>query len=301
MPTNQHTTFGSATNRHNTGNGTQLPCVHSCHQKYFFEFIGEQVQSYQDEQRKSTKHILLVAHNGKRFDIRFLETELEKNDLLNLLLTGRFGYAIDTQLLAQTIVRNNKLTVPKSYKLSDIYEYVSNSKMGSDSHKAFVDVRATSAVLRFDSFWQERKNNMFCFLTERQQQQVTTADDSDLDVSDDEEQEEEQVENNEESESVFRTGWQRDTDFHGLDTETKFQEYYRKKTTRQSVGDRTGLQCSPHSVNSPAKAWRQIFTHALLDMIVEYTNQYGCERCKDWVNINRQDLMDFIAILFISE
>ena len=57
---------------------------------------------------------------------------------------------------------------------------------------------------------------MFCFLTERQQQQVTTADDSNLDVSDDEKQEEEHVENNEESESVFRTGWQHSNKISGI-------------------------------------------------------------------------------------
>ena len=67
------------------------------------------------------------------------------------------------------------------------------------------------------------------------------------------------------------------------------------------VGNTLGLQCSVNSVNSPAKAWRQIFTAALLDKIVAHKNDYGEVYCKEWIDIDRQDLVDFISILFISK
>ena len=55
----------------------------------------------------------------------------------------------------------------------------------------------------------------------------------------------------------------------------------------------------PSSVNSPAKAWQQIFTSTILDKIVAYTNLYGNQNAKDWSNIDRQDLLNFFAVLFI--
>jgi hypothetical protein len=35
----------------------------------------------------------------------------------------------------------------------------------------------------------------------------------------------------------------------------------------------TGLQCSPISLNTPIRAWREVFKNTLLDKIVHYTNE----------------------------
>ena len=53
-------------------------------------------------------------------------------------------------------------------------------------------------------------------------------------------------------------------------------------------------------VNTPIRAWRQIFTRGILNKIVNYTNEYGERHCKTWSDISRKDLEAFIAILFLS-
>ena len=62
----------------------------------------------------------------------------------------------------------------------------------------------------------------------------------------------------------------------------------------------TRLQCSQNSANTPAKAWRQIFTESLLNKIVTYTNEYGVFKANEWINIDKGNLMDFILVLFIA-
>ena len=52
--------------------------------------------------------------------------------------------------------------------------------------------------------------------------------------------------------------------------------------------------------NTPAKAWRQIFTASFLNKIVTYTNEYGVFKANEWVNIDKRVLMDFISALFIA-
>ena len=112
-----------------------------------------------------------------------------------------------------------------------------------------------------------------------------------------------EVGNEMESGTARRTGWVLGERFHGLDTAYLFLQHFSKKLTRGTdVGtNRTGLQCSPNLVNSPAKAWRQIFTHSILDKIVAYTNEYGEIKAKDWTDITRQDLTKFISVLFIGK
>ena len=89
-----------------------------------------------------------------------------------------------------------------------------------------------------------------------------------------------------------------------MDTTSLFNEAQARRPTREaSVASRAttvGLQCSENSVNTPAKAWRQIFTESLIHNIVKYTNDYGSNKCKDWVNISKPDLMDFISCLFVA-
>jgi Transposase IS4 len=102
-----------------------------------------------------------------------------------------------------------------------------------------------------------------------------------------------------EKEEVF--GWLRNTTFEGIDTKKLFNDEFQKRATRNADdGTRVGVQCSTNSVNSPIKAWSQIFTVLILNRIVQYTNDYGSVKCKDWVNITRSDITDFFCVLFIS-
>lgn len=86
--------------------------------------------------------------------------------------------------------------------------------------------------------------------------------------------------------------------------EEKYLEVLRGCTTRNVEGREinTGprLKISRNSVNSPIKAWRYIFTDVLLHKIVDYTNDYGNEKCSKWQDITVQDLKEFIAVLFIA-
>ena len=186
--------------------------------------------------------------------------------------------------------------------------------MGPDAHRALADVKATSTILRFDSVWKDSKENIFVFLPSGNlndtstTQQPTRQDDLDLDVDEDVEidaDEDDEISHDEdESTSEQRIGWQLNKPFQGFDVNQRFVEHFSKKETRGSTGDvgnTLGLQCSVNSVNSPAKAWQQIFTASILDKIVAHTNDYGEVYCKEWTDIDRQDLIDFICVLYISK
>ena len=96
--------------------------------------------------------------------------------------------------------------------------------------------------------------------------------------------------------------WERNYTFDGVDAESKFDEWRNFRETRN--GDNAsplGLKCSINSVNSVNKAWRQIFTNNILDMIVKYTNEYGDAKGDDkFEAITRNELLDSICILFIA-
>ena len=79
----------------------------------------------------------------------------------------------------------------------------------------------------------------------------------------------------------------------------KFQEHITH-TRRTGSSVVVGLQCHPMDVNTPIRAWRQIFTRGILDKLVKYTNEYGARHCKTWSDISRKDIEAFIAVLFVS-
>jgi hypothetical protein len=78
----------------------------------------------------------------------------------------------------------------------------------------------------------------------------------------------------------------------------RFVEYCT--STARNHCQRIGLQCSPIDVNTPIRAWREIFKNTLLDKIVRYTNKYGLLHSKQWKDISKKDLESFFAVLFIS-
>ena len=77
----------------------------------------------------------------------------------------------------------------------------------------------------------------------------------------------------------------------------RFLEYYT--STSRTRSKRVGLQCSPIDVNTPIRAWREIFKNTLLEKIVRYTNEYGLLHSKRWKDISKKDLESFFAVLFI--
>jgi hypothetical protein len=228
-------------------------------------------------------------------------------------------YVLDTLDVARASVKELKLTIPDNYQLSTLYSYVTNLPPSPDAHRAEADVTMLLKVLLHDNFWFQR--SAFIHKIDNQTGKVTVAglgrvsepripapnDDSDTDVSDvddddtvveespTQEEEETNIEEPVAEEEVY--GWHRNKTFEGIDSTKLFNEEFQRRTTRNEDGSttRVGVQCSTNSVNSPLKAWSQIFTVSILNKLVQYTNDYGSVKCKSWVNITRTDLTDFFV------
>ena len=83
----------------------------------------------------------------------------------------RYGYGIDTMILAKAATRDKNLPLPASYKLSALYEHITGKDMEPSAHRALVDVKATSTILQYPSFWEDRKN-IFSFSVLQGQRQM---------------------------------------------------------------------------------------------------------------------------------
>ena len=269
-----------------------------------FKFIDDRINFIEESGRREVLHAIFVGHNARRFDFPFLVSEMKENNLLSLLQHRRYRMGLDTMILAKISVQTLNLSIPSSYKLCDLYEYIAGASL-ENAHRASADVKATSALLRYKPFWGQRKMHFVPFVTEEEpDSNEAKRDDSDID-SDSSVDDPHVNESEEDSSEVPHIAWKQNKTFKGFDCAGKFAEEFQRRRTRLSSGgchgDRTGLQCAESSVNSPNKAWRQIFTNSILDKIVSYTNLYGEERCKDWVVVTRQDITDFVSILFISK
>ena len=87
---------------------------------------------------------------------------------------------------------------------------------------------------------------------------------------------------------IIDNSWDMNTVFRGINLEDN-----NTKTPK--------LKCSINSVNSVIKSWRSIFTSQILDLITNYTNEYGEAKVdKHWSSITKSDIIDFISILFIN-
>ena len=272
----------------------------------FFNFMRFQAFQYMSDHDKQIKNVVLVAHNGKRFDIPFLMASLERYKISHLWLEeSKFGFSIDTLELSRKGVQSvASRNVPASYSLGALYQFITGNTLVS-AHRAMSDVEATIYVLRHHPFWSQRK---FCLFAIKSQATIQVAMEYDSDSTNGEEDgivSKEQEEDNEEestssssSEEPLGDVWERGVDFEPpLPTPA---DLFEQNFTRRSNKIKTGLQCAIGSVNSPTKAWKQIFTNSILDKIVKYTNEYGEIMAKSWTNMTRDDLMDFICVLFVA-
>ena len=277
-------------------------------------FVDEKIDDYNTNCNKSFSDVILVAHNGRNFDIPFLVSSIRRCSKGDLLQHDLFTYYIDTMELAKRVGQKRR-SVPSNYKLNTLHQFVTGEDI-TNAHRAYGDVLATCIVFRHEIFWEERKESVKTLssgasTTVHHRQTSDTNnnnDDSDFDVDDNDADD-----NNSNSSSDSEMGdenlqrpaagdkWFIGKHFEGVDAETAFNNVFATKSTRGSTGTlNTGLQVSVSSVNSPAKAWRQIFTSSILDKIVSHTNAYGNRNAKHWSDIDRQDLLNFFAVLFVS-
>jgi DNA polymerase III alpha subunit (gram-positive type) len=120
--------------------------------KSLLEHIMEQIQLYEDKHKTTINHYVFVAHNGRRFDIRFLFYKLNE---LKLSLFGDLvskSYILDTCSLAR---KTPKKTIPEDYKLPTLYKYCTGLEL-SGNHRAIVDALATVEILVYEIFWKIR-------------------------------------------------------------------------------------------------------------------------------------------------
>ena len=243
--------------------------------------------------------MILVAHNGKRFDIPFLFARFEVNGIEVPSFMSRFS--IDTMLLVShsIVAPSPRSDLPLNYKLKSLYSFVTGGETVMNAHRATSDAKATVIILQYPMFWNNRKDSIFHINVELAG--LTNGNDSDEDdddESDDLSATESQsdmnendvltVESNEMVAGLNGDRWERNGRFDPT-----------SENVRVFDASRVGLKISPSNVHTPIRSWRQIFTNHLLNTIVQYTNDYGERHCKTWAPVDTEDLTDFISVIFL--
>ena len=176
------------------------------------------------------------------------------------------------------------------------------------------DVEATVKILKFTNFWNKRKDYIKQINWERilalrtNRTNNTTIESNDINDSDTEDDSnlddsvDDGLDSDTELDNDFSLHWEKNTNFTGVDSKTKFRETFQNINTRNASKQptRLGLQLAINTVNSVMKSWRYIFTDHILNKIVKYTNNYGGTYCKDWNDLCKTDITDFFSILFIT-
>ncbi|MFM7529124.1 MAG: exonuclease domain-containing protein [Nodosilinea sp.] len=271
------------------------------------------MKKYADE-NPHIDHVILVAHNGKAFDLHILLKQLWQYGILDDLFGDkRFGLSLDTLIIARAVTKKKLMpVVPEAHDLKTLFQFVTQQPPAT-AHRAMADVSSTGTVFRYDHYWKNRKQFLFEFipgpaLTDKDPQQSNVGDvedDSDdgiASVRDAIEALESSSDEEEEEVGASDDTWARDLVFNDPvpSTTERFNNRMTTTTRQGGVWRKPGLQCHPVDVNTILKSWRTMFTPHILNRIVKYTNEYGSIYAKDWVDITQKDLEAFIAVLFIS-
>ncbi|KAG7340621.1 transposase IS4 [Nitzschia inconspicua] len=249
--------------------------------------------------------IVLVAHNGRAFDI--LLRSLQRQSLL--VDDPRYGYFIDTLHVARTFLGGSTAR-PTDNRLGTLFQFVTGAEM-ENSHRAMGDVKALYTVFRSAQFWGRRTESLKAF-PPIQAVVISTESDSDESDSDadsveggervlEEQDIDESDPKNEDVDEILGDYWQEGEFIPSEVPEEMFQKFNDCFSSPRRPGERRpGLQVSAGMANSPIKAWRLIFTTAILERIVKHTNAYGQKKLNlNWTPIDKADLTDFIAVLFV--
>ena len=89
----------------------------------FIRFMCQHADEYSASHEQEIKHLILVGHNGKVFDIPFLVQQLSVYQLVNKMYDDkRFGLGIDTLQVAQKgIQKDRSIGVPMAYNLPTLF------------------------------------------------------------------------------------------------------------------------------------------------------------------------------------
>jgi DNA polymerase III epsilon subunit-like protein len=268
----------------------------------FIRFMQQAADEYSSaNDHNEINHVILVAHNGKVFDIPFFIQQLSVHQMTDIFFADkRFGMAIDTLQVARHGIRTNPSHgIPSAFNLPTLYQFVSGMTPEL-SHRALADVKATATIFRFEIFWEVRKECIFFFRRPEGEGTVQPVDvvqqpvndDSDTSATGDDgsrsgssgEEEDSGSESSEtDNEDIFATPagdtWQQNVDYIPSEIPLeKFKDHFLSSSRTRR--ERIGLQCSSIDVNTPIRAWREVFKNTLLDKIVRFTNEYGQAHAK---------------------
>jgi len=137
------------------------------------------MQQHADE--LNIDNIFLVGHNGRVFDIPFFIHQLFVHNMHEQLFgDSLFRFGLDTMRISKKAVSKSGswIGVPTAYNLKSLFQFVTGSVLFDNAHRAFDDVKATMTLLRYEAFWDNRKEDLFQF--------VVATDGTVLDPADDE-------------------------------------------------------------------------------------------------------------------
>ena len=100
----------------------------------FINFIRQTTTTFELEKQILVQKIILVVHNGKRFNIPFLLTSMERHKISNIVCSqadDRFGILIDStlELLKKGIQSVASWSVPASYSLGNLYQHITGQNL----------------------------------------------------------------------------------------------------------------------------------------------------------------------------
>jgi len=188
-----------------------------------------------------------------------------------------------------------------------LHQFVTGRNL-ENAHQALEDVHATITIFRHEPFWEARDIDVYkVVLASPPPEDEPVGADHVQDSSDEDSNAvksmssvETDDDDSTEEEILLGDRWEDSEDYTPSPIPTdRFQEHF-SWTGRHRTKQNVGLKCNPMDVSTPIRAWRQIFTKAILDKIVAHTNEYGETHCKSWTGITKPDLEAFIAMLFVS-
>lgn len=98
------------------------------------------------EQQKEKRNLVIIAHNGDRFDFPILLNALSASSLLDEFLSYQVIFLDSLKLISTEMKqKSSPITSLKSKSLSDVYEFLLNEKF--DAHDAREDVAALARIL----------------------------------------------------------------------------------------------------------------------------------------------------------
>jgi DNA polymerase III epsilon subunit-like protein len=214
------------------------------------------------------EHVILVGHNSKVFDIPFLVEQLCRYQMADAFLGDkRFGLGLDTLKISREAVKRTNLGIPTAYNLSALFQFVTGT-IPPTWHRAMADVKATSTIFRFDPFWEHRKEYVFQFHQPVVAIPEGTNEDSDTSVSSGDSDSSSST-GDDEVDNIPRhiqgDNWEVGVDYEPA-TPKPSELFLEHNTSRgRSQKPLLGVQCSHLDVNTPIRAWREIFKVTLLE------------------------------------